>query len=77
MVSVWVNEHRIDDFTPSAEAYFALEALHDYWSAQGEAWTGIRVDIDATGKFASNFYYDTSPLLDGDHEEAERRLVEG
>lgn len=76
MATVSSNGEKIDDFSPGAEAYFALVALYDYFSERGEAWSGIRVVVDSLGKYSSKFYYNSTPLLDANYDEAERRLDE-
>ncbi|MDQ9010900.1 hypothetical protein RFI36_14425 [Acinetobacter gerneri] len=60
----------------SVELFDAVDELFEYSEKSGDAWSGLLLKIDDTGKYINKFYYEGTPLLDGDDNELNRRMDE-
>ncbi|MBC3911562.1 antitoxin YezG family protein [Undibacterium umbellatum] len=58
----------------SCETIDALEELHEVSIKNGDEWTGFLLVIDEEGKFSSQFFYNSTPLLDGNYSELHKIL---
>lgn len=65
---------------PAIPVSFELIEAEDnlFWKSAmiGETWCGLVMKIDNAGKYISKFYYEGTPLLDGDDSELSKRLAE-
>lgn len=70
------NEPKGPAITVSFELLEAEDNL--FWQSDevGETWCGLIINIDNAGKYLSKFYYEGTPLLDGNDVELSKRLVE-
>ncbi|SDS99013.1 Protein of unknown function, DUF600 [Halopseudomonas sabulinigri] len=48
------------------EAFEAVEDIYESAKSKGEEWSGLFLNLTSDGKFRIEFYYDATPLLDGD-----------
>jgi hypothetical protein len=55
----------------SMEAFEAVEQLYEYSNSNEKVWKGILVTIFEDGDFSVDFFYDSTPLLDGNRYEVD------
>ncbi|ENX41613.1 hypothetical protein [Acinetobacter sp. NIPH 2100] len=74
-----MNEYN-ESQRPAIPVSFELIEAEDnlFWKSDmvGETWCGLVMKIDNAGKYISKFYYEGTPLLDGNDTELSKRLAE-
>ena len=55
----------------SMEAFEAVEEFYEDTKRKGEAWKGMLLTIFEDGKYNTQLFYDTTPLLDGESEKVD------
>lgn len=64
----------IRNFRTSLPAHMAIEEFFLACEGGEGAWAGIRVEVFNSGKYKSNYYYGSTPLLDGNLSEVDKRI---
>ncbi len=59
----------------SMEAFEAVEEFYEDAKRKGEAWKGMLLTIFEDGKYSTQLFYDTTPLLDGEREEVDKIIA--
>ena len=77
MSECWGSGIRSLDYVTSFAAEQAAAAFFVQCESEGEEWSGLLLEIDRTGRYRSHFFYNSAPLIDGDHPLAEARLAQG
>jgi hypothetical protein len=54
----------------------AINKLYLTCEKDNDIWTGFLLKINNIGKYSSKFYYDGTPLLDGDEEELDKIIYD-
>lgn len=78
-VECWIGEKPVlytKDYAldTSGELLMAINKLYLACEKDNDIWTGFLLKINNTGKYSSKFYYEGTPLLDGDEEELDKRI---
>ncbi|SSI19539.1 Uncharacterised protein [Acinetobacter baumannii] len=58
----------------SMELFEAINNLYKEAHNCGNIWFGLLLTINKNGKYSSKFYYEGTPLLDGNNEELDKRM---
>ena len=77
MSECWGSGIRSLDYVTSFAAEQAAAAFFVQCESEGEEWSGLLLEIDRTGRYRSHFFYNSTPLIDGDYPLAEARLAQG
>ena len=72
--SWWDGENEITDLPGSVASSDALLGFYEHSESTSQTWTALRLEIMPDGKYASTFFYDSTPLLDGNYSVAESRF---
>ncbi|MBJ8483995.1 hypothetical protein LF296_15355 [Acinetobacter vivianii] len=77
----WVGENLklyTDDYPlrSSMEPYKTINILFEECEKSDDIWCGLSLFLDHQGKYSSKFYYEGTPLLDGNDAELSKRLAE-
>ena len=80
-VECWVGEKPVlytKDYAlnTSGELLTAIDTLYLECEKDNNIWTGFLLKINNIGKYSSKFYYEGTPLLDGNDIELSQRLAE-
>lgn len=80
-VECWIGEKPVlytKDYAlnTSGELLIAINKLYLECEKDNDIWTGFLLKINNTGKYSSKFYYEGTPLLDGNEEELDKRMNE-
>jgi len=78
-VECWIGEKPVlytKDYAlnTSGELLIAINKLYLECEKDNDIWTGFLLKINNTGKYSSKFYYEGTPLLDGNEEELDKRM---
>ncbi|MND52039.1 hypothetical protein D3C81_348050 [compost metagenome] len=58
----------------SMEPYKTINILFEECEKSGDNWCALSLFLDHNGKYCSKFYYEGTPLLDGNEEELDKRM---
>lgn len=58
----------------SMEPYKTINILFEECEKSGDNWCALFLFLDHNGKYYSKFYYEGTPLLDGNNEELDKRM---
>lgn len=58
----------------SMEPYKTINILFEECEKSGDNWCALSLFLDNNGKYSSKFYYDGTPLLDGNEKELDKRI---
>ncbi|MFZ6744705.1 hypothetical protein ACO0LC_15905 [Undibacterium sp. JH2W] len=58
----------------SHEVFESIMALHEHLSKRSQSWQGLLLVVSGDGKFSSQFFYNSTPLLDGNDSELRKIL---
>ncbi len=64
----------VRNFRTSLSARMVMKEFFLACEGSDRSWSGIRVEIFNNGKYKSDFYYESTPLLDGNFSEVDRRI---
>lgn len=56
------------------ELFDAVDRLFEDAEENGQPWSGLSLTLNNDGKYSSKFYYEGTPLLDGNYEELAKRF---
>jgi len=73
-LSVRDRDYGEDSIPETADAYFLMEDFFNHCVADGDMWSAIRLEILAGGKYHTQFWYDSPPLLNEDYAAATLRV---
>jgi hypothetical protein len=69
-----VDGEPAQDYAASEREFKAFNALFDHVSQTGSPWSAMRLTVITTGEYQTEYWYDSTPMLDGDYAEGDRRL---
>ncbi len=58
----------------SMEPYKTINILFEECEKSGDNWCALSLFLDHNGKYSSKFYYEGTPLLDGNEKELDKRI---
>jgi hypothetical protein len=58
------------------EAFNILEKLHENSVENGDEWCGLLLVINENGKYSADFFYEATPLLDGDYKKVDMIIMD-
>ncbi|MEO3357290.1 DUF600 family protein [Acinetobacter haemolyticus] len=70
------NNSKVAPLRGSMELFDAINNLYKEAIRSGNVWCGLLIAINNNGKYSSKFYYEGTPLLDGNDAELDKRLAE-
>jgi hypothetical protein len=75
MEEYWIGDEQHMELAGSAQAASARDDFYRACAASGQPWTGMRLEILASGTYRADYFYTGTPLVDEDYDAAEARMA--